>query len=389
MTQSAAIVSHEQDSAKAGAHMGAELLRAFRGEAPDAVILFASSRHDQVALLRALHDACRPGALVGSSSAGEFSNESSGVGQTCALGLRSADMRFRATIGRDLSADPAAAAAQVVAGLHGMNELAFPYKAALLMTDALAGFADDLVEQLTRRTGGTYQFFGGGAGDDARFEQTHVFFGLEPVRNAVVGLEILSRRPLGIGVGHGWVPAGPPLRVTAAEGLEIVSLNGFPAVEAYEEHAARTGQHFDRVSPVPFFLHNILGIDEGDELYRLRVPLAITPEGAVRCAAEVPQGSTVRIMSSSAETAIEAASRAARAARRNLRGAKPAAALFFDCVATRLRLGSTFGAELGSVHEALERATLIGCNTYGQIARADGQFGGFHNCTAVVCVLPE
>ena len=27
--------------------------------------------------------------------------------------------------------------------------------------------------------------------------------------------------------------------------------------------------------------------------------------------------------------------------------------------------------------------------SYGQIARADGQFSGFHNCTAVVCVLPE
>jgi len=33
-------------------------------------------------------------------------------------------------------------------------------------------------------------------------------------------------------------------------------------------------------------------------------------------------------------------------------------------------------------------AGFVGCNTYGQIARAEGQFGGFHNCTAVVCVLP-
>lgn len=34
-------------------------------------------------------------------------------------------------------------------------------------------------------------------------------------------------------------------------------------------------------------------------------------------------------------------------------------------------------------------ATRAGCNTYGQIARAEGQFSGFHNCTAVVCVIPE
>jgi hypothetical protein len=34
-------------------------------------------------------------------------------------------------------------------------------------------------------------------------------------------------------------------------------------------------------------------------------------------------------------------------------------------------------------------AGFVGCNTCAQIARADGQFGGFHNCTAVVCVMPD
>jgi hypothetical protein len=62
--------------------------------------------------------------------------------------------------------------------------------------------------------------------------------------------------------------------------------------------------------------------------------------------------------------------------------------LFFDCVATRLRMGTDFGFELQSVANLLGDAQLVGCNTYGQIARAEGQFGGFHNCTAVVMVLP-
>jgi hypothetical protein len=30
-----------------------------------------------------------------------------------------------------------------------------------------------------------------------------------------------------------------------------------------------------------------------------------------------------------------------------------------------------------------------GFNSYGQIVRAEGQFSGFHNCTAVVCVFPD
>ena len=42
----------------------------------------------------------------------------------------------------------------------------------------------------------------------------------------------------------------------------------------------------------------------------------------------------------------------------------------------------------GAVADALGSSNFAGCNTYGQIARAEGQFSGFHNCTAVVFVIP-
>jgi hypothetical protein len=58
-------------------------------------------------------------------------------------------------------------------------------------------------------------------------------------------------------------------------------------------------------------------------------------------------------------------------------------------VATRLRLGRAFDDELAACGDLLQPARFVGCNTYGQIARAEGQFGGFHNCTAVVCAFPE
>ena len=138
-------------------------------------------------------------------------------------------------------------------------------------------------------TSGKYQFAGGGAGDDAKFAQTHVFFGAKAYTDAVVALELLSVKPLGIGVGHGWTPAGKALRVTEAVGMRLVSLNGLPAVDAFEEHARTTGQPFDRNVPLPFFLHNILGIDTGSS-HRLRVPLAVNPDGSVNCAAEIPSG---------------------------------------------------------------------------------------------------
>ena len=387
MTKSAAVYTRESDSVAAGRDLGRQVREQMGDEPADAVVVFASARFDYSALLTELRDTCQPKVIVGSSSAGEFTGEQRGEGTACALAIAAPGMRFTAGLGRGVQADRAGAARDAVAPFKGIQQNEFTYRAALVMTDALAGHADDLIEQLTLLTAGKYQFAGGGAGDDARFSRTHVFYGTEAHTDAVVTLEMLSSKPMGIGVGHGWSPASETLRVTQAEGMRLVSLNGMPAVEAFEDHAVSTGQTFNRSAPLPFFLHNILGIETGDR-FRLRVPLAVEGDGSVMCAAEIPAGASVRIMKTTSESAIDAADSATRSAVKALGGAKPGAAIFFDCVATRLRMGEVFGFELDTVAKALGGADFVGCNTYGQIARSSGQFSGFHNCTAVLLVLP-
>lgn len=388
MTETAAVYTDRIDSADAGRHLGAQVRDAIGAEAPDAVIVFASSKFDHPALLTALDVECHPKVMVGSSSAGEFTGQRRGEGTACVLAIRSTDIQLASGLGRGVSGDRSKAARDVVTGFRGPDIREFPYRSALVMTDALAGHADTLVEELTVVTSGKYQFAGGGAGDDANFSKTHVFHGTEAFSDAVVALELLSKKPLGIGVGHGWVPGGEALRVTEADGMRLISLNGLPAVEAFEDYAQSTAQRFERDNSLPFFLHNILGIDTGSG-QRLRVPLAVNADGSVNCAAEVPTGARVHIMKATADSAVTAARQATASAVESLRGEKPGAALFFDCVATRLRMGDGFGIELASVAEMLGGAGFVGCNTYGQIARAEGQFGGFHNCTAVVMVLPS
>jgi hypothetical protein len=387
MTQAFAAYTALSGSEEAGLDLGRQISGAFTPNSPDVVILFASSRFEYERLLTSLNDACSPALLVGSSSAGEFTGDHRGEGTACALAIKSTDIQASAGLGRGVSASPSKAAADAVASFHGVATSTLPYRSALVMTDALAGHADELVRELTVLTSGAYQFAGGGAGDDAKFSSTHVFHGTRAYTDAVVTLEMLSSKPFGIGVGHGWTPASESLRVTEVDGTRLVSLNGVPAVEAFEAHAAGIGQTIDRSAPLPFFLHSILGIDTGVG-YQLRVPLAVNDDGSVTCAAEIPAGSRVHIMKTSSDSAITAAQRATKAAMDALHGAPPAAALFFDCVATRLRMGDDFGFELQSVNDMLGDARLVGCNTYGQIARAEGQFGGFHNCTAVVMVLP-
>lgn len=388
MNETHIALSDTRDSETAGTELGRRLREGFGGAAADAVVVFASADHDYDTLLRALAQEAGTQVIAGSSSAGEFTHEGQGEGRVSALGIRSSDMKFAVGLGQGVTENVAEAARQAVEGFRGLGRGSDGYRNALVMTDALAGHTDALVEELTVRTGGDYRFFGGGAGDDGRFHTTHVFAGTRSYSNAVSTLEILSSKPIGIGVAHGWEPAGEGMRVTEADGTRLIGLNGAPALDAIREHAQMTGQEFDAAEPMPFFLHNVLGIRSA-EGFRLRVPLTIGENGSIHCAAAIPEGAVVHIMKANAASAVQAARQATEAALRGLFGHKPAAAFVFDCVATRLRLGRAFEDELQACSKLLEPAGFVGCNTYGQIARAEGQFSGFHNCTAVVCVLPE
>ncbi|MEO7020802.1 MAG: FIST N-terminal domain-containing protein [Ktedonobacteraceae bacterium] len=386
MTEIALAHTDLLNSHEAGSCLGLTLAASLSSP-PDVVLVFAAPTYEHAALLHALKETCHPRILLGCSSAGEFTSAISGEGLACALALRSSEMQFTAGVGRGLRDQGGQAAEALVSTFQGQNTHVYRYRTALVFADALAGQMDVLVERLTLLTAGTYQFAGGGAGDNAQFCSTPVFFGTEVLSDAVVALEILSNIPLGIGVRHGWLPVGPALRVTQADGAKLISVNAMPAVEVWQMHAEATGQHFDPANALPFFLHTIIGITTSSG-YRLRVPLSVEPDGSVLCAAEIPVGATIHLMQTHTLSATEAAADALTTALAGLNGASPGVALFFDCVATRLRMGDAFGLELQTLHELLGSTCYVGCNTHGQIARAEGQFNGFHNCTAVVCIIP-
>ena len=384
--QCATALTAEKDSRTAGRHLLEQLTADLVG-GPAAIILFAAPTYDHSALLDEI-DRGSKALVVGASSAGEFVNQQRGDGLACALGLTGEDVEFTASAASGLREEPAKAATELVRQFRGLKHDGKAHRSALVMTDSLAGHADVLVEEMTVATSGQYQFFGGGAGDNAQFSRTTVFLGTKVLTDAAVALEILSDKPLGVGVKHGWTPASNAMRATEVEGARLVGINGFPAMSAFVAHAKATGQKFDRHDPIPFFLHNVIGIDTGAG-HRIRVPLAVKDDGSIICAAEIPRGSIIHIMKASSSSTVGAAETAVESALAAMGTHKPGAAIVFDCVATRLRMGQAFGDELEGIRKRLLGAQLMGCNTHGQIARAPGQFEGFHNCTAVVCLLPS
>lgn len=387
MTTSTVVFTAKKLSEEAGKELATQALEALNGQLPSVFILFASSAYNYEVLLQSINRNCTPEILIGCSSAGEFTSANFETDSASAVVIYSTDMVFSAGLGIGIKNSRNQVVQELLSPLKGLNKFEYPFQSGLILADALSGHTDEIIDMLTEKTG-TYQFFGGGAGDNANFQKTHVFYGEEAFTDAAVILEILSKKPLGIGVRHGWKPVGEKMRVTASEGMRIISLNGAPAAEVFREYADATGQLLDFSNPIPFFLHNILGI-ETEQGFKLRVPLASQIDGSIACASDIPNGSIISFMAIEPEAAKNAAEQATTMAIENLKGSKPSVALFFDCVATRLRMGNQFKNELEQVKRTLGDISYAGCNTYGQIARVNGQFSGFHNCTAVVCVIPE
>lgn len=384
-----AVASTSLRDYEAGEALATAIRRQLNGDAPNALIVFASPENDFRELLRSLESLCRPGTMIGCSSAGEFGPDGSLSGGSSAIALRADDMFFKSVLATRLSESAARAARILATDFEGHSRAEYRCRTALVLVAADTGHAEVLVEEAALATEGTYQFIGAGAGDDSKFVNTDIFFETEVHSDAVVALEILSNKPIGIGARHGWQPATEPLRATEVRDSTVVSFDGSPAIRAFERHAASTGQEFDHADPAAYFVRNVIGTTTADG-YRLRVPLSISDGGAIDCAARIPQGSIAHIMSIADDGSSNAAAGAVRAAVAQVEAAghKPGGAVFFDCVATRTRLGPGFDDELHAVAAELRGAPFAGCNSYGQIVRAAGQFGGFHNCTAAVCVFP-
>lgn len=388
MLQSSVVFTSIPESSEAGSFISQKVMAELNYMQPDVLIVFASTKYNYPRLLAALKAGCQPKCIVGCSSAGELTHDAHGEGAVSVLALRSDEMKFSVGVGRNLRSDRNAAALELLSTFKGKELNDYPYQAALVLTDALAGAADELIEKISLNSGGRYQLFGGGAGDDVKYSSTMVFSGLEIIHDAVVALEICSKKPIGIGVEHGWKPVGAGMRVTSAEGNRIISLNATSPVEILQAHAHATKQKLDLSNPGPFLLHNIFGI-ETKEGYQLRVPMAIFEDGSIACAAEVPAYSIVSIMQTTAQSSCEASAQAVRLAKSQLKSEEAHVAIFFDCVATRLRTGQEYDLEARALKNAIGNVKYAGFNTYGQIARVDGQFSGFHNATAVVCLLPR
>ncbi len=358
-------------------------------------IVYANADYDLNEVVGAIRELTGDAPLIGCSSTGEFTDNSAATGAVVVTMIASDKFEVRLGSASQYNQDIRLAVSKATSGFLARTadkgiRAGWRGRTLLLFTDGLAGAGEDLIDELITQTGMQYQLFGGAAADNAEFRSTYVFHDDQVLTDSFVVAEILTAEPFAIAAEHGWRPLDGPYRVTRAEGKHLYELNGRPAWQVYKDFADRHNLTIEEGGEAGFLMRFILGVEVEDSVRpKLRVPLGLTADGVLLCAAEISEGEVVYIMSSEDNSDIVASGRTALdRARRNINSEKVAGALVFECVATRLHLDNRFEELARQTAEAVEPSALMGCACFGQLARTHDEFSGQGCATSLVCLIP-
>jgi methyl-accepting chemotaxis protein len=361
------------------------------GLRPSYGFLFASPGVDLGAALSVARD--MTGAeIVGASTAGQFTED--GLSHAgLAMALVGGEVTTRAAFASGLRLAPERVGKELTAGLGDAKREASArshrHLTTVLLTDGLAGAGERLLGQLYEgRVHNSAQFVGGAAGDEGRFAATYVGAGDRASTDSAAVLHVFGERPWGVGIGHGLQPASKPMKVTRAEANVVYEIGGEPAFTVYQRHAASRGVKLTAENAGPYLIENELGIHFFEKVTRARAPLSVGADGSLSCAADIPRGSMVSILTGEPDSMVRAAQGAAKDARIGLGGAEPAGVILFDCVCRGMILKKDFNREIEAVRTVFPNVPVVGFLTYGEIARSNELREGWHNTTAVVVAIP-
>src|SRR3989344_4469716 len=203
-----------------------------------------------------------------------------------------------------------------------------------------------------------------------------------------------------MGVRHGWVPIGHPMKVTKSEGAVVYTLDNRPAVSIYEDYFGTKADELRKEPLARMAITYPLGIKIPDmEEYLIRDPITVDEKGAITCAAEIPEGSEIRLMIGSKEKAIEAAEEAAHKVMKDLQADKsaPKFVLMFNCIAREKLFAQKAKEEIDAVKKIIGAdVPMLGFYTYGEQAPLGGETkrknliqSRFYNETMVLFVVGE
>lgn len=391
--------SSHSDSFQAGYEACSQAMQKGGIDKPDLTIVFSSVKFAQDQVVKGVRQVSGGASLVGCSGAGEITNEGPSDKVVAVMAIKSDTVSFTTVLGKGVKENAREAGKNTALAVRekaGANALA----ALVMFPDVLAGNGADTVRGALDALGEHALVVGGAAGDDFLFTKTFQYEGEEVASGSIAAVGITGNCALGLGVRHGWMPIGLPMKATKSDGAVLKELDGKPAVKIYEEYFEGKTEALRKEPLARMAITYPLGIKvEGYDEYLIRDPITVGEDGSLTCAAEIPEGSEVRLMIGSKERAIEAAEDAAKKLMRDFsaRRATPKALFMFNCIAREKLFAQEAKDEISAVMNIIGRdVPLLGFYTYGEEAPLGGEIvdetkrhSQFYNETIVIFGIGE
>ncbi|HET9655559.1 MAG TPA: FIST N-terminal domain-containing protein [Kineosporiaceae bacterium] len=327
-----------------------------------AVLYFASSRYDPADLAGWITAAFPTAAVIGCSTAGEFTDAATGTGGISAIAFPAGVItRIAAALG-ELDADVVAGTQRAVARLERtlgaeLRDLNPRHHVGFVLIDGLHG-AEELVNETLGNAAPLLEFVGGSAGDDLAFDRTWVAVGEEVSYRGVALLVAECAVPFQVLKTCSFTPTGRVLTVTRADeaGRCVYELDGRPAAQAY---ADAVGVPVDALDEAIWMRHP-LGLMIGGEPW-IRSPQTVLPGGAIQFYAQLHTGMQVEVMA--AGDLVGDTRRGLERVRAQL-GGQVRGAVLFNCILRRLEMDDAgTGRDFVDTFRGIPAA---GFHTYGE-----------------------
>ncbi|MCS7220116.1 MAG: FIST C-terminal domain-containing protein [Anaerolineae bacterium] len=378
-------ISRQADSQRAGMEAATEALSSLGGQA-DGLILFISDCYDPLAVLQGVRSITGSIPLIGSCATGIITPSGIHTDVVALMALRSDTLRVALATTEGAMDSPRLAGERLAETLLQrlpVNDTERPHAVVLVLEKFVSPLTAEVIQGATDVLGPLCPLIGGADGHHFRFMNDQL------VSNELVAALLCSSRPIGIGVAHGWTPCMRPLIVTRSVGNIIYELDGQPAFEVYRQLWAQEAPGLTPERFPAFAAAHPFGLPQASGEYLIRDPYLVHPNGAIECAAVVPEHSVAHIMSGEKEALLAAAQAAAARAMDGLAGHPPVAAVIFDCISRLQYLREEAITEIENIRDVIGRETpLIGMFSYGEIAPPpDSGLTVLHNKTVAICVL--
>ncbi|MDP3735030.1 MAG: FIST N-terminal domain-containing protein [bacterium] len=369
-------LSKIEDAHEAGVEATKEALATAGIDRADALLVFSSVALNQEELVRGISEVGGTALVFGCSAAGEITNAGPSQKSVAVMAIQSDTIHFAASLGKNIKASAREAGRAVAESVRKAAKE--PLRSFIMLPDVLAGNGAETVRGVLDVLGEHFPVVGGAPGDDFLFKKTYQYLNDEVADGAVAGLGLSGKFSMGIGVRHGWMPIGMPMKVTKADGAVLHELDGRPAISIYEDYFGERAKELRKEALARMAITYPIGlkIPEYEDEYLIRDPITVDEKGAITCAAEVPEGSEVRLMIGSREKAIEAAKDAAAHMMHEfeIEKSKPKFVLMFNCIAREKLYGTRANEEIQAVLDVIGRTTpLLGFYTYGEQAPLGGE----------------